>query len=216
MAWIYLSHYLSEETPGFGGSDGFHRTIKKSISNGDSSNSFEFRMSNHHGTHIDLPKHFIDSGKSLSEFRADEFVFTKIGLNYSSAIENELLDFKSLDNNLPKDIELLLFKTGWSSFRNTEKYWKNNPGFSSSFASHLRERFPQLRAIGFDFISLTAFQHREEGRAAHREFLGGPRPLLIIEDMNLTGLKHSPSKLLVAPILIDKADGAPVTVLAKI
>jgi arylformamidase len=216
MAWIYLSHYLSEETPGFGGSDGFHRTIKKSISNGDSSNSFEFRMSNHHGTHIDLPKHFIDSGKSLSEFRADEFVFTKIGLNAYSAVDNGLLDSKSLQSNLPTDIDLLLFKTGWSSFRNTEKYWKNNPGFSPSFANQLRERFPQLRAIGFDFISLTAFQHREEGRAAHREFLGGPRPLLIIEDMNLASLKSAPNKAFVAPILIDKADGGPVTVLAEV
>jgi arylformamidase len=216
LSWIYLSHFLSEETPGFGGGLGFHRTIKKSISAGDSSNSFEFRMSNHHGTHMDLPKHFVDTGKTMNDFSAGEFVFSKIGLSKSAPSENELLTSKHLEDGISADVDLLLFKTDWSRFRAQEKYWKNNPGFSSSMANELRKKFPKLRAIGFDFISLTAFQHREEGRTAHREYLGGERPLLIIEDMNLTGINTAPHRVIVAPLLIDKADGGPVTVMAEI
>lgn len=216
LSWIYLSHFINEETPGFGGSLGFSRTIKKSIAAGDSSNSFEFRMFNHHGTHIDLPKHFVDSGKNMTDFSAREFIFENVGLIEYPASENELLGANIITNQVPPNCEIILFKTSWSQFRSQEKYWKNNPGFSPAMANQLREKFPKLRAIGFDFISLTAFQHREEGRNAHREFLGGERPLLIIEDMNLKDLKAAPRKLFVAPLLIDKADGGPVTVLAEI
>src|SRR4051812_2246826 len=130
MSWIYLSHYLSEESPGFGGSSGFSRTQTKSISSGDSSNSFEFRMPNHHGTHIDLPKHFVDTGNVMNDISAGEFVFSKVGLLSISPKENELLNSSILEIRIPTEIELLLFKTNWSLFRAQEKYWKNNPGFS--------------------------------------------------------------------------------------
>jgi arylformamidase len=215
MGWIYLSHFLSEETPGFGGTYEFSRQAKKSISSGDSSNSFEFRMLNHHGTHMDLPKHFVDGGKSMADYKASDFVFQKVGLVHYPASVDEILTSKIL-SGVPTDIELLLLKTDWTRFRGRDRYWKNNPGLAPEFAKELRSKFSEIRAIGFDFISLTAFQHRELGRQAHRDFLGGTQPILIIEDMNLTSLENAPTKVIVAPLLIDKADGAPVTVIAEL
>ena len=75
-----------------------------------------------------------------------------------------------------------------------------------------------MRAIGFDFISLTAYQHREIGREAHRAFLAKYRdkpPIRIIEDMALAALSKAPSEVTVLPLFVRGADGAPVTVLAR-
>ena len=175
-------------------------------------------MFNHYGTHIDLPKHFVETGRSLSDYSAEEFVFRNVALLKYAAKENELLDAQMVQTfeGSGDHIELLLIQTGWSKFRADEKYWKHNPGFAPECANALRKKFPKLRAIGFDFISLTAFQHRELGRHAHREFLGEPRPLMIVEDMKLQELVAAPSKVLIAPLLIERADGGPVTAMAEL
>ena len=54
-----------------------------------------------------------------------------------------------------------------------------------------------------DFISLTSYQNREIGRMAHREFLGSSRPLLLIEDMDLSRLFQTPKKVTCLPLLIN-------------
>jgi arylformamidase len=82
-----------------------------------------------------------------------------------------------------------------------------------------------VRAIGIDTISLTAFQNRPLGRQAHLAFLAPEEntnptglknniPILIIEDMKLSGLKKTPQEVWVSPLLIHGADGVPVTVTA--
>jgi kynurenine formamidase len=67
-----------------------------------------------------------------------------------------------------------------------------------------------------DFISLTAYQHRELGRTAHRAFLGGGRPILLIEDMDVRQLSSQPKSIICSPILLKGVDGAPVNIIASI
>jgi kynurenine formamidase len=67
-----------------------------------------------------------------------------------------------------------------------------------------------------DFISLTAYQHRELGRAAHKAFLGGEHPILLVEDMDLNQLSSQPKSIVCAPLLMKGADGAPVHIIASI
>ena len=67
-----------------------------------------------------------------------------------------------------------------------------------------------------DFISITSYQNREIGRLAHRQFLGGKNPLLLVEDMDLSSLKKTPRSLICAPLLIENIDGSPVTIIAEI
>jgi len=59
MTAQYLSYFLEENTTVYGGAEG---TIQfrqiKSIDNGDTSNTQEFRFPGHSGTHIDFPNHF--------------------------------------------------------------------------------------------------------------------------------------------------------------
>ncbi|HAG91205.1 MAG TPA: hypothetical protein DCL41_05005 [Bdellovibrionales bacterium] len=115
-------------------------------------------------------------------------------------------------------MDFLLLRTGFEKRRGEESYWNNNPGFLPEVGFWLREEFPKVRAIGFDFISLTCFQKRELGREAHRAFLNPFKdkpPILIVEDMKLAHAPHTLRRIHLAPLMIENADGAPVTVLAE-
>ena len=66
-----------------------------------------------------------------------------------------------------------------------------------------------------DLISISSYSNRDEGRKAHHAFLNPieGEPILLIEDMKLDHVTRL-KKVIVAPLLIDNADGSPCTVLA--
>ena len=76
-----------------------------------------------------------------------------------------------------------------------------------------------MKIVGFDFISLSSYQHRPEGREAHKALLHsqfGKKAVLIIEDMDLSDLEKSPELIIVSPLRLEGLDGAPVTVIAEV
>ncbi len=214
---VFLSHFMSKATPGFGGSCVFESKVASSISLGRSSNSSIWTFNNHCGTHIDVPYHFSDTGKTLSEYSAGDWIFNSPYLIDYEAKENELIEPSDWLESVPADTDLLLIRTKFEMYRTHTRYWQNNPGLSGNMARWLRTNRPLIRAVGFDFISLTAFQNREAGRQAHREFLCEERgaPILIIEDMALRQCPTELKRVVVAPLLVEGADGGPVTVFAE-
>ena len=218
MLTIFLSHFMSQATPGFGGSRMLESKVASAIKMGKSSNSAIWTLNNHCGTHIDVPYHFSDKGKTLSEYGAAEWTFNAPYLIEYEAKEDELIEPSSWLEATPRSSDLLLIRTKFEMSRSETKYWQNNPGMSAEIAKWLRVNRPSIRAIGFDFISLTAFQHREAGRQAHREFLcpENGRPILVIEDMSLKSCPSFLKRVVVAPLLVEGADGAPVTIFAEI
>ena len=120
--------------------------------------------------------------------------------------------FPDLEN---LDADLLLLKTGYGAKRGTDHYTLTPPGLSYELASFFRSKFPKLRCIGMDLISVSSYSNRLEGRKAHHAFLNPEEgdPILLIEDMKLDTVGPF-SKIIVAPLLIDKADGVPCTVIA--
>ena len=109
----------------------------------------------------------------------------------------------------------MLIKTGYGSYRGTNRYTLTPPGLSAELADYLRTNFPKLRCVGVDLISISSYSNREEGRKAHHEFLNPTKGkcILLIEDMKLDE-KVTIKKVIVAPLLIENADGAPCTVFA--
>ena len=73
--YIYLSYFLNDQTPLYGGNKGIDVAIDKNISKGDSANTKIIKFHNHSGTHIDFPNHFYKDGKSSSEYPANFWVF---------------------------------------------------------------------------------------------------------------------------------------------
>jgi len=214
---IFLSHFISHLTPGFGGRTVFQAQVASAISQGKSSNSASWTLNNHCGTHVDVPYHFSDSGKKLNEFAAEDWVFKRPHLVDYRASDHELIEPSTWIESVPVDTDLLLIRTNFEIYRASERYWSSNPGLSLDVARWLRTHRPTVRAVGFDFISLTAFTRREQGRAAHREFLcpNAGAAILLIEDLSLKSCPHNLKKVVIAPLLIEGADGAPVTVFAE-
>lgn len=218
-ATIFLSHFLDDSTPGYGGVKAFEKKAVNEICKGCSSNSEQWILSNHVGTHIDLPAHFDDAGKRLEEFDPKDWIMNKPYLIHLSASENQIIEHSSGFDSIPVDCDLLLLKTEFQKKRTDSTYWQNGPGLSPDLAKWIRKNRPNIKILGFDFISITSYSNRPLGRIAHREFLGhegANQALRVIEDMKLDELKTSPKKVIVAPVLVKGADGAPVTVIAEI
>jgi arylformamidase len=219
MNYIWLSHPFEKTVPTYGGS--FQPIQVKSIKDltcGDSCNTFQFQLENHWGTHIDAPAHFFNEGKKITDYAPQDLVFNKVQLIEINIQPTQLIASQDL-NLLKSDTELLLIKTNFEQFRTTETYGKMGPGMSSEAGFYLRKNFPNLKVIGFDFISLSSFQHREEGRLAHRAFLdpnAEGHPILILEDLTLKDLNHHPKQVIVSPLRIESIDSAPCTVVAQI
>ena len=203
-----------------GGSSSFENVPEKSMACGDSCNTSHWAFSNHLGTHIDFPRHFFNNGKTLDEYSPVDLVFNEPFVLQLTAISPATIideSFFRIDE-IPLNTDILLIKTSFNRYRGEKVYWQQNPGVAPSIAPALREWLPELRCVGFDFISLSSFAHRDTGRLAHRAFLKPPRPILLVEDMDLSKIDPDSifSEVIIAPLRIKGADAAPCLVLAKI
>ena len=216
--WNLLSHTLNLATPGYGGHAGFQREVVSCIDHGKSSNSERWQLSNHIGTHIDCPYHFSNLGKKLTDYQEADWVFLSPFLVTIQAQENQLISIEDLNTTIPKECDFLLIKTGFEYYRKEKVYWNNNPGLSPELGKWLRINRPTIKVVGFDFISLTAYQHRDIGKLSHQIFLTPDKShdgIRIIEDMKLSVISTSPQRIIASPLLVEDADGAPVMVWAQ-
>ena len=216
---ILLSHIIDSKTPSYGNRDKVEIISNSSISKGETANTSEWNFSNNHiGTHIDSPHHFCQNGNRTFEIDPGDYFYKNIELIDIKCDEAKLIsisDFEKIDN-LNDKAELILIRTGYENFRNKDKYWNDNPGLDPNLALYLRNRFKDLRCVGFDFISLTSWAYRFEGRLSHKEFLCPEfgNSILIIEDMKLSEIKNPLDLVVVAPIMVSDGNGGPVTVYA--
>lgn len=211
-----LSYPLSKDTPVYPGDHAFNIVPTKRIKRGDSCNTYLLKCSNHAGTHIDAPRHFFDSGRAICDYKIEELTFNKPLVLEVKKRQDELITAKDLGNLGACDI--LLIRTGFSRKRNQKEYIYHNPGFSAQAASLIRTKYPKIRAIGLDAISVSCYGSRIEGRDAHRILLGrkgSQEGILLIEDMHLNQDLKCLKSVLVIPLLVQGIDSAPCTVIGE-
>jgi len=209
MSTLFLSYFLHESTPAYAGAEGTITFEKsRSISKGDTSNNLKLTFPNHIGTHIDFPYHFNETGKKLDDYPAGFWIFNRVG--FLNCNVDEIQDRLDL---ISDDIEFLILKTGFGAYRNGKIYWEQQPVIPANLAKILKDKFPKLRVFGFDLISLTSQLNKPEGKQAHLSFLCD-NDILIVEDMNLESINNAPDMLVVAPLMISQADGAPCNIIA--
>ncbi|NQT49963.1 cyclase family protein [Candidatus Kuenenbacteria bacterium] len=212
--YIFLSHPIENTTPLYAGEKNISLKSELLISNGDSCNKMMWSFSNHTGTHVDAPLHFVDKGKSITDYNAGEWLFDNICLvELKDTSHGHIISINDL-SNVVRDCELLIIKTGFEKHRNEDLYWQNSPGLNPELAEYLKSVCPSIRAVGFDFISVSSLSNRNLGRQAHKQFLSNN--ILLIEDMKLGELISIPQEIIVSPLIVDQADAAPCTIFAKI
>jgi kynurenine formamidase len=169
----------------------------------------EYRLINHIGTHVDAPAHQVAGGDSLDEIELDRLVTYAVVLDVSNR-EPGSLSAGDIEPHLGKiregDIVFLYSNNGrhWGS----EAYWT---GWSYPDAEASRALIQKgISAIGFDGpsadpVDSTTFD-------LHRVWLGAGR--LIIE--NATNLDQLPERaqVVVAPLKVRDANGAPARIFA--
>ena len=216
MTHKYLSYPLDAVIPVYGGMESITPEKIKSIRKGDSANTYVFTLQNHWGTHVDAPNHFFEHGKRIIDYEADFWIFQKPQIISLVLRPSELLTCDDWLDEISKETDLLLLSAGWSSQRDSAVYHSHNPGIHPDVAFHLRGNFPRLRAVGIDWISVSPYRHREIGRSVHRAFLdpqGESEPILIFEDMDLSGDLTNLLQVAAFPLRMVQLDSAPCTVI---
>lgn len=223
--YLKLSYNITADAPLYPGTDPVITKVSKAISMGDSCNTFVITFSNHIGTHIDVPKHFFESGRAISDYSLKELIFTKPLIIDCPKQTEEIIGIDDLEKAINStDFDLLLIRTGFQKYRsdsnqnveNFDIYSCKNPCLSPKAAGWLRNNFSNIRAIGIDCISIASYAHRDLGRETHRVLLENTAkgsPVLIIEDLNLSNQINHFEEVIVAPLYIEDIDSAPCTVI---
>lgn len=226
---IYLSHIIDKSTLTYGNRNVFNIEKKSSIIKGDIANDSFISTTVHIGTHIDMPFHFYEDGQTIEDFDAKFWIFQQKEIlfveliidNGKLIIKDKLInELEKAKNNSPFSIlhfQLLIVKTGICHKRDKREFWEKNYGFHPDIAYYLRENFPNIKIFGFDSISISSWQDRKLGRAAHKAFLDPKNPILLLEDMNLCEVNKDTKfkEIVIAPLRIAKCDGLPCTVLCE-
>ncbi len=220
IRFILLSYPLNSQTPLYGDTPPIEIFPDKRINIGDSCNTSFIKFHNHSGTHIDAPHHFWDVGKSIADYSLDDLVFSNIVLVDCPKNPKEMIvptDLSKFEAEILK-ADIILFRTGFWKRREEKTYQLENPGISVEAAQLIRKKYPNIRCVGLDTISVSSYSNRDIGRITHRtllqkgEFEGDP--IFLIEDLNLSSPElGSLEKLIVAPLFIEGIDSAPCTVI---
>jgi arylformamidase len=205
---VDLSHHYEDGMPVFPGLPAPSFTAIAAVAE-DGYAMSDFHLLNHIGTHVDAPAHQIAGGKTLDEIGLERLVTEAVTIDVSRR-EPGPLSARELEPHLggigPGDIVFLYSDNArnWG----TDAYWT---GWSYPDAVAARALIDRgISAIGFDGpsadpVDSTTFD-------LHRVWLGAGR--LIIE--NATNLDQLPERaqIVVAPLKVRNANGAPARIFA--
>ncbi len=198
-------------TPGmttWSGEPGPEITPLRRIAKGDAANVSAIRFGDHTGTHVDPPVHFIEGAGTVDELPLEALVGPCVVLEFTAGgtIGGEWLDAQ----RVPAGTERILFKT-----RNSElwrdvahPFTRDFVALSASAARWCVEH--DVRLVGIDYLSIEPQGPEKEGYPTHRTLLG--RGVVIVEGLDLRGIRPGPYELVCAPIKIAGGDGAPARV----
>jgi len=218
-----LSFSLSVTAPTPGGREPLRIRVDESIEDGYPGNTFYYTSWNHAGTHVDAPAHMLAEGKRITEYQIGDFIFehpllVDVPKEDSRLVTSE--DLRPYEGRIAA-CDLLLLRTGFTRYREIDpvRYRDHNPGLSIDVARYLNSsRFPSLKAIGIDAISMAATARVHEGIEAHKILFSREdgSSVFLIEDMDLTyDLTHL-KRVFVVPLFIEGLDSSPCTIVAEI
>lgn len=162
-------------------------------------NVTRMRLSVHTGTHMDAPRHFINSGIAMEALPLEAVLgpCTVVDVNDEVCVRAAHLEGSLLEPRV-------LLKT-----RNSTRCW-SKPSFAEDFVFIARDAAQVLvdrgvRTVGIDYLSVGGF--RQDLVETHEILLGAG--MWIIEGLNLSGVAAGRYELACLPLKIVGSDGAP-------
>lgn len=138
----------------------FEMSRYRALEKGDKSNSTQFGMSAHHGTHVDAPFHFLSEGQGVDKLSLEQLCGECVVLEID---EPEQVSKNSiLQKQLQDSDTRFLFKTRnsqlWSNLRH--EFHSHFVSLGPDAAEYLVSRNACL--VGIDYLSIQRFKAYEE------------------------------------------------------
>lgn len=204
---VDLSHPINSGMPVFPG-DPEPRIEKLASIKKDGYNASMLQINSHLGTHIDSPFHILGGGKSLDEFSLQQFIGRGLCVDCLGQNQITVKLIESYLNN--REIDFLLFYTGWGKFWNTSKYFSEFPVLEKKAAEWICGH--EIKAVGIDACSFDPIDGE-----LHSHNLLLEKNILLIENLcNLHTLLNKEFEFYCFPLNYSKADGSPVRACAKL
>jgi len=176
-------------------------------------NATTLALYSHSGTHMDAPRHFIESGQTLDSISLDRFLGTAKVVDLTPVVPCELISVEKFRERI--DIlepgDRLLLRTDWHHRFGTSDYRNELPRISVDLAKWLVSN--QVAMIGVEPPSVADVNNLDELTEVHRILFEGD--ILIVEGLaNLDQLKSSVIEFMAFPLRIENGDGCPVRAVA--
>lgn len=208
MGVVDLTHHLSNEMPLF---PGLPRPSFKDIAvvEKDGYAMSEYHLLNHIGTHVDAPAHHAPGGITLDEIPLDSLVTDAVTIDLSAREPGPIgrVELEPLLGDLGGGDWLFLCSDNGRNW-GSEAYWTgwSYPDVEASRALIKRG----IVGIGFDGPSADPVD--TESFELHKVWLAAGR--MILENLTNLDLLPARTRVVVAPLKVRAANGAPARVLA--
>jgi arylformamidase len=180
------------------------------ISSGELTNITHISMSAHTGTHIDAPKHFIDTGKTIGQIPLEMLVGEVLVMQIDHSIDviSKMVLQSHPHRRLLENAHKVLFRTRNSTL------WHNGPsvfrqdyvGINASGAEFLANI--GLDLIGIDYLSIAPY---DETQIPHQILLS--EDIVLLEGLDLSNVPAGIYELYCLPIHLPGCEGAPARVI---
>jgi arylformamidase len=191
---------FDESIPVWPGSEGPLLRNAMSISEGDPANVTLLCCDVHTGTHIDVPRHFMKSGKTNEDFPLGTF----IGPAYLAHLPAlDIITASNLENtHIPLDATRLLIRTDNSARLKSSTFDYAYTYLACDAAKWIAAR--GFKLLGFDYLSIEQY-----GAAplAHLALLQAD--VVILEGIDLYNIDHGWYELICLPLRLVGREGAP-------
>lgn len=178
----------------------------KSLSNGDLFDLHVFCMSNHCGTHVDAPAHFIPGGATISELSLE---LMNGRCRVIQVRNGEKVDLPELKKLVLMDDFRVLLKTRNSHLWRNPEFSKDYIYLTADAASYLVDNGVKL--VGFDYLSVD--RYGDDSFPVHQRLL--ENNIILVEGLNLSEVEEDEYEMSCLPLRLKDLDAAPARVILR-
>ncbi|PTW58979.1 kynurenine formamidase [Breoghania corrubedonensis] len=216
---IDLTHPMENGMPVWPGHPVFEQCSVASFEAGDIACNHSLSLSEHSGTHLDAPAHFVPGGQSIDEVPLWRFFGSLAVIPATDSTPDSVLPasrleaFEAAHGVLPAGGAVMVH-FGWDRYwahpEEGAKFLRDWPGLSAEAAQLLKAR--NVSIVGCDCMSIDHFSSTEF--PAHRILLGAG--ILIGENFARLGELPPLCRLSALPLPIKGGSGAPLRAVAHL
>lgn len=220
--WIDLSHTLEEDIPAWPTHARFGRTLYESQELGDAATHYGLTISEHSGTHMDAPLHFVSEGPA--HYGTEKIPLERLAGRAATIQATDLGagDLLLVDHVKTWETEhgpleagdCVLMRYGWderwTTGREGRRFLEDWPGLSGDAAEYLVEKGVAL--VGCDTMAVDAAGSAEN--PAHHALLGNE--VYVVENLKNLDLLPPYSFFMAFPLKIRGGSGSPVRAVALV